>query len=376
MTMFRFSVAALALAACSTAPVTEQASQPPMPLEPWSQVEPMTSAPIDRSERLTRIAFGSCLKQRDPLDVLDVIAARDPDVAVLLGDNVYGDVWDLTDANLTELVIAYQDLAAREEFTRFREQVPLLVTWDDHDYGQNDQGGNYSRKHETEKVFENAWALAGDDPRRARAGVYTSEVFGPEGERVQIILLDTRFFRSDLTPTDERNAPGKERYLPSADPDQTMLGAAQEAWLAEELKKPADLRILVSSIQVIAEGHGWEAWATLPQARERLYDTIEESGAENIIMVSGDRHLGGLYLEKEAAGFPLYELTASSLNAPQSTWRERDGNTYVEPGPKRLGEPVYEINFGEMTIDWQARKVDVSVRNEFGGAVREVEVAF
>ncbi|GGY45927.1 alkaline phosphatase D family protein [Parvularcula lutaonensis] len=376
MNFLRFTSAALALAACSTAPVIEEAGVPPRPLEPWSQVEPMASAPLDRSAPVTRIAFGSCIKQKDPLDVLDVIAARDPDLAVLLGDNVYGDVWDLADANLTELVVAYQDLAAREEFTRFREEIPLLVTWDDHDYGQNDQGGNYPRKFETEKIFENAWALPSDDERRARDGVYTSEVLGPEGQRLQIILLDTRFFRSDLTRTDERNAPGKERYVPSADPEQTMLGAEQERWLAEVLAQPADLRILVSSIQVIAEGHGWEAWRTLPLARERLYDTIDKSGVRNIVMVSGDRHLGGIYLEKETTGFPLYELTASSINAPQSIWRERDGNTSIEPGPKRLGDPVYTINYGEIEIDWEARTVDLSVRNEWGAAVREATLGF
>ena len=74
----------------------------------------------------------------------------------------------------------------------------------------------------------------------------------------------TRFFRSALKPTDDFGKPGKERYLPDDDPEKTMLGDAQWAWLWEELQKPADLRLLVSSVQVVSEGHGWEAWKMLP----------------------------------------------------------------------------------------------------------------
>lgn len=372
MKFLRASAFALLAAACtSNIERTAPTDVPPPPFEPWFQVPAMTSAPIDPQTQLTRIAFGSCLKQEDDMSIFSTMADREPQLAVLLGDNVYGDVRDLTDANLTELVDAYQTLARRDEFTAFRQKVPLLTTWDDHDFGLNDEGGNYRRKFETEKVFENAWALPRDDERRGRDGVHTSKVFGPDGEEVQIILLDTRFFRSDLTITDERGAKGKERYLPSVDPEQTMLGVEQEAWLAEVLKEPADLRILVSSIQVIAEGHGWEAWKTMPVARQRLYDIIAGSGVRNLVMVSGDRHLGGLYRDDSAVPFPLFEMTTSSLNAPQSTGRERRGDTYVEPGPKRLGEPVFVENFGEIEIDWKGRTVTMSVINGEGEPVRQ-----
>lgn len=55
-------------------------------------------------------------------------------------------------------------------------------------------------------------------------GTYYERSFGPEGQRVQVIMLDTRFFRSALTPTDQWNARGRERYIPSEDPKQDMLG--------------------------------------------------------------------------------------------------------------------------------------------------------
>src|SRR3712207_7177711 len=88
-------------------------------------------------------------------------------------------------------------------------------------------------KAQAQRLFLQFWDVPPGDPRAGREGVYHAETFGPEGQRVQVILLDTRYFRSPLRPTDQRDAPGKERYLPDDDPAKTMLGEAQWAWLAE-----------------------------------------------------------------------------------------------------------------------------------------------
>ena len=66
-----------------------------------------------------------------------------------------------------------------------------------------------------------------------------------------------------LKPTDQPGAAGKERYVPDDDPGKTMLGEVQWAWLADRLREPAELRLIVSSIQVVAEAHGWERWGNL-----------------------------------------------------------------------------------------------------------------
>ena len=273
----------------------------------------MPSAAVDPGAPVTRIAFGSCNKQFESQAFWEVIAEADPDLFVYLGDNVYGDV-RTDDPSLPELRAAYDDLATNGQFASFRQAVPVLPVWDDHDYGRNDAGADFPLKAASEALFEDVWALDADDPRRGRAGVYHAETFGPEGQRVQLILLDTRYHRSALTPTDERGAMGRERYLASTDLAQTMLGAEQLAWLEDALSDPADLRVLVTSVQLIADGHGWEAWATMPLARERLYAMLADAQADGptVVVVSGDRHRGGLY--RTEAGGGLTELTASSLN--------------------------------------------------------------
>jgi alkaline phosphatase D len=308
---------------------------------------------------LDRIAFGSCNDQRLAQDHWDAILAADPQLLLMLGDNVYGDV---TSAELTELRAAYARLAAESGFQRLRARTPILAIWDDHDYGCNDAGGDFAYREQSAALFRAFWDVPPASPRGQRDGLYDAVAFGPEGRRVQVILLDLRSFRSPLTPTDARNAPGRERYLPDSNPAKTMLGAEQWAWLADRLREPADLRLLVSSIQVLAEGHGWERWGNLPLQRERLIRLIGETGATGAILLSGDRHFGAFYERTRDVPYPLTEFTSSSFNRP---WRDA-----AEHDPRQLGDLMTKANFGLIRIDWPARRVTLELHPVDGAPPR------
>ena len=323
------------------------------PAEPAPEVAAASAEPA-----LEWIGIGSCLKQDQPQPIFDAILGEDFDLFVFLGDNVYGDA---ESEDLRELRDAYAMQAAAEGFSRLRGAVPLAATWDDHDYGLNDGGADFFGREEAQRIFEEFWEVPADSARAARPGVYDAVTYGPPGQRVQLILLDTRYFRSPLRPTDERGVPGKERYLPDPDPAKTMLGEEQWAWLGDVLQEEADLRILASSIQVIADGHGYEAWRHLPAERDRLYRLIRDTGAGGVVMVSGDRHRAGIYRRDDEAGYPLFELTASSLNSPSSSGEEA--------GPYRVGPTYRPENYGGIAIDWALRQVTLEVRGIDGEPV-------
>ena len=213
-----------------------------------------SGAPAQDGPPLVRIAFGSCADQKLPQPIWDAVQGYRPELFVFAGDNVYGDV---TSKAMTELEHAYRRARGIDGYSAVRTLVPTLAVWDDHDFGVNDGGADFPHKEAAKALFLDFWDVPADDPRREREGLYHAATFGPEGMRVQVILLDTRWFRSPLLPTDERGAPGKERYLPDPDPAKTMLGKAQWAWLEQQLRAPAELRLIVSSIQVVPEGHGW-----------------------------------------------------------------------------------------------------------------------
>lgn len=380
--LLALSASLLAVSCAATDPdIFPYLDTPPAP----PLVTPMASAPISDDAVLTRIAFGSCLNEERDLSTVNAILDTDPQLFLLIGDNVYGDAYrddpEALDPLMPKMARSYEELATRTAFTTLRQQVPLMTTWDDHDYGANDAGAEYPFRERAQELFNDAWAVPADDPRRQRPGVYSARSFGPDGQRVQVILLDTRYFRGELTKTDEYNAPGKERYVPSEDTTVTMLGEDQWDWLEAELRKPADLRLLVSSIQVHADGHGWEAWATLPHERERLYDMLAETGASNTVLLSGDRHAGSIYRRDDVAPFPITEVTSSSINMPVSFWINQALARGEPPRPpevddSRLYPMQQEVNFGRIDIDWSAREASVSVVQPDSGEVYQERVSF
>ncbi|MEO1512965.1 MAG: alkaline phosphatase D family protein, partial [Planctomycetota bacterium] len=271
---------------------------------------------------VSRVVFGSCFRQDDPAPIWAAIGAADPDLLIMLGDNVYADTTDMD-----EMRADYAKLGAVPEFARLLGSGRVLATWDDHDYGENDAGREYPMREASKEVFLDFFGEPEGTERRTTPGIYDAVTFGPEGRRVQVILLDTRYFRTELVRGYERGPEGSGlwgRYLPQTAPGSTMLGDEQWDWLEDRLREPADLRILCSSIQLVSEDHAWEAWATMPRERERMLRLIRKTGAEGVVVISGDRHRADLSrydhrLAERGEGvrldYPLYDLTSSSLNA-------------------------------------------------------------
>ena len=309
---------------------------------------------------ITRIAFGSCLDQKLPQPIWNAVESAKPDLFLFLGDNVYGDV---SSSDMTELKAAYRRFGETGQLERLRARSRVLATWDDHDYGRDDAGADFPWRRAAQSLFLDFWKVPPDDPRHGRDGIYHSEIHGPPGRRIQILMLDTRFFRSPLKRTGQR----RPKYLPDHDsPGKTMLGAAQWKWLAAELRKPAELRLVVSSIQVTADGHAWERWGNLPFERARLYRLVLETGAAGVVFLSGDRHLGGLYSETRDVPYPLYEATSSSLNRPWRNAREND--------PRQIGAVYGPENFGMVEIDWKSRRVTLALHGIDGKIVRRLDI--
>jgi alkaline phosphatase D len=325
---------------------------------------PVVPASAAGSEPLRSIAFGSCINQVRPAPIWDTILAGKPDLFLFGGDNVYCEM-PYSQARLRR---AYALASASPGMSRLRRSVPHLAIWDDHDYGLNDGGAEFPFKAESKAEFLDFWKLPVDDPRRGRDGLYHAQVVGPPGQRVQVILLDERWFRSPWKRTDQRDAPGRERYVPDESPDKTMLGDAQWRWLEEQLRQPVEVRLIVSGVQVVTDGHGWERWGNFPRERERLYRMIANTGAQGVVFLSGDRHVGALYRESAGTPYPFYEMTSSGMTHP---WKGA-----AEAGPNRLGELFTGYHYGTVDIDWAGAGLSLSIRDIDGKPQRTARVPF
>ncbi len=323
---------------------------------------------------LSKILIGSCLdEEKGESAAMMSLASENADLFLMVGDNVYGDrdgrAYTNNQADLDEVKESFADLAAREDFQKVRASVPMMVAWDDHDYGANDAGKEFPFRGLAERIHETFWGLEDEDVGQW-PGTYYARSFGPEGQRVQVIMLDTRFFRSGLTPTDEWGTKGKERYLPApAGSMQDMLGAAQWTWLENQLQQPADIRLIASSIQVMPTVHGWEAWSTMPDERQRLFNLIKKTEATGVVFLSGDRHTSFIYEEAGVLPYAAHELTASSLNVSFAT--ESD-----ELDARQVGSGFPPENYGAVEIDWGAKKIALKVKDNAGNTVRQNDLTF
>lgn len=304
---------------------------------------PSAAPPLpDPATPLSRIVFGSCAHQSEPQPIWEPIVAARPELFLFLGDNIYADTIDMA-----VMRDKYAQLAAQPGYQKLRAVCPVLATWDDHDYGVNDGGADYPQRRASQQVFLDFFGEPQDSPRRRREGVYDARVFGPAGKHIQIILLDTRYHRSPIQRAQPVAGQTGKTRLQATGPAATVLGEAQWAWLEEQLKQPAEVRIIVSSIQVIAEDHPDEKWAVFPDERARLFRLIASTKASGVLFVSGDRHLAELSMTStNAANYPLYDLTASALNRSAKKWRPYETNRH------RVGTLNWGDNFGVIVIDW------------------------
>jgi len=282
--------------------------------------------PLSLEKQLTTIAFGSCNNQKKEQTMWPFIAADKPDLWIWSGDIVKQKVNP-----------AYQ---------RFLAQVPVIGTWDDHDYGDNDACKTYPKRVESKALLLDFLDVDESRPVYKRNGAYQSYTFGPQGQRVKIILLDTRYFRDELEPNPEK---GGARYLKNRAGD--VLGFDQWKWLENQLTdSSADVHIIVTSIQLISMEHDYEKWSNFPAARHKFFKLMEKTNPANPILISGDRHIAEIsMIEVPNIEVPLYEITSSGLTHTWKTLRE-EANQY------RVGDLGAKLNYGILHIDWSGDK--------------------
>lgn len=293
---------------------------------------------------VSKIAFGSCGHQNRSLSIFNTIVSHQPDLFVFLGDNVYGD----TD-NMDTLAAIYAKLGNKPSFQHLKKNVPIVATWDDHDYGKNDAGRHFPMKEQSKQVFLDFFEEPAQSSRRKHAGIYHSYTYQANGKTLQVILLDVRTFRDNLQYYDGEFKGDKSffyrlDYAPYTTSDSTLLGEEQWKWLEQELRKPADVRIIASGSQFGITYNGYESWANFPHEQQRLLNLVKSTRANGVLVISGDVHYGEISRLTTEGQYPIYDVTSSGLS---SSWE------FATPNKNRVEGPIMENHFGLITINWQ-----------------------
>jgi hypothetical protein len=190
---------------------------------------------------------------------------------------------------------SYNDGTKNWKFMDLKNKVPYLVTWDDHDFGLNNGQGMLPEntkvfsagkmrnvgwnkgRHMGKNVHVKFWELQNILP--GEEGIFNADIMELEnGKKLQIIMLDNRWY---------------QHYNPGTD-DHTLLGREQIEWLYDELDKAADIRLIISGTHIITNDKKMESWETYDKERDEIFKAIENKNIKNIFFISGDQHLAAV----------------------------------------------------------------------------------
>lgn len=321
--------------------------------EPLQAARQILPARGESTQPLSLIAFGSCANQSKPQPIWNAVNASRPELFIFLGDNIYGDTEDM------DLLRArYAQLGRQPGYQRLLAATPVIATWDDHDYGANDAGREYAQKAASKQLFLDFFGEPATSERRLRdGGVYTAYSYGPPGQRVQVILLDTRWDRTPLARVSDEEYAARRRqrvgpYTATTDPTARLLGEDQWQWLEAQLRQPADLRLIGTSIPFLQEGTGWENWSNYPAEQARLAQLLVTTAANGVLFLTGDTHRAQFSKRTDLGQYPLWEINSSGLT---------ENVDWPAPDQSRLGRVYTEDNYGLLKIDWTKADPEITM---------------
>ncbi|RST19307.1 alkaline phosphatase [Streptomyces sp. WAC05374] len=182
---------------------------------------------------------------------------------------------------------------------------PFVVTWDDHETENNYAGGTPENDVPPEEFllrraaayrayWENQPLRAPQRPTGPDMRLYRRLRFG---RLAQFDILDTRQYRSDQAYGDGWQTPGPE----SEDPSRTMTGPEQERWLLDGWRDSRAVWNVVPQQVTFAQRRNvptpdfklsMDAWDGYPASRGRVLAGAAAAGIENLVVLTGDVHVG------------------------------------------------------------------------------------
>lgn len=236
---------------------------------------------------------GEKLPSQPSWDIMhEQLNTGEANLQILAGDNMY-----TTQNPPTQDHYWFKYFQQRQvpEFANVFRAFPTFATWDDHDYGPNDEDGTFAQKD----VARSVYAANFPHPPFAGDGIYYKFTWAGDANAVggvEFFVMDDRWGRDC-----PRSMPAG--YSPK------MYGSTQFSWLKTELlASKATFKVIVNGSTL-----GSECWGTQKQA---LFDHIVDNRIGGVLFVTGDIHRSQVTQRTPAGGYPLFELTSSGIAVP------------------------------------------------------------
>lgn len=286
---------------------------------------------LDPNKARARVAVISCMDDTMGAEARQMwpqVLAQDVDALLLIGDNVYAD-HVRAGPHWKNPIPA--DLWRRYVETRrslplyFAERlVPIVATWDDHDFAHDNADRTYPYREDSRQTFFAFFPQAEPAENFSRGPGVASwwRAFG-----VEWALTDDRYFR---TP-DKVDSP-----------DQTHFGPEQERWLVDNLKSADRPVLLISGDQFFGGYHTFESYeGSHPRSFGLALEQWRAAVRAPLLFISGDRHLSEIIkVPEQALGFATFEITSSGIHS--SVFADSFRRT---PSPHQLVGVAGKLNY-------------------------------
>ena len=226
-------------------------------------------------------------------------------------------------------------------------QHPFIVVWDDHEFANNAWMGG-AENHDPEEgegdwkerrraAFQAylEWMPIREDAQTRQEKIYRRFAFG---DLATLIMLDTRIIGREEQAARENTATIEAAA-------RQLLGAEQEAWLAEQFVTSSRTRSpwtllgqqVMFAPQTVPGGPASNAdsWDGYRAARARVFDMIERAKIENFTVLTGDVHSSWAwdlprrpfdgYDRATGKGSLGVEFAGTSVTSPSNLGRGPDG---------------------------------------------------
>ena len=190
---------------------------------------------------------------------------------------------------------------------------PWVLMWDDHEV-VNDYANDVDRQYTPKEVFllrraaayqayfEHQPVLLGPDPDSAGQAAMRLHDHFHWGQLADVWTLDCRQYRSPQACRDPLRGGGRMVMQCEAlnDPQRTLLGWEQEAWLEKTLRaSKRTWKLLAQATQISSTGvpapagraYWNDAWDGYPEARQRLLHNVVAANLKNVVTLGGDVHM-------------------------------------------------------------------------------------
>ena len=234
--------------------------------------------------------------------------------------------------SLADYRLRYASYRLDEDLRAAHARFPFVLTWDDHEVSNNysadglalepDPDVARARKTAAYRAWWEHLPVRFDPPDGPELDVHQAL---DVGDLARIYLLDQRQHADAPPCRGEATAAGDfgDCAARTGDVDRSLLGAEQEAWLAEAASTSAATWNLLGSPLFLAGVNGGsdadgdkyyvDSWDGFPAARLRLIELLAEM--ENPVVLTGDYH-AGMVLDVHGHPFEDSPIVAPEFMAP------------------------------------------------------------